>query len=1174
MTQPTSSDQTRPPRLVRESFGYVLLVSYVVLAGSSLWLQVDAYRAATRASWQAEYWSEEARNSATLAGWLSQAYAAVLTPAADPQRQARLERAEGGIRLQLERLKMAVSMAGPLPEKQAMESALADLSLSTSQLLARGRLPALTGAADGEADAEAAGADFEEAMGRFEQIHQRMASLARSQQIVHGRGVGEGALLAVAMQGLLLLTIGGLTTFLWRFSRRIGRDVSENRQLAEQLRAGDVRYRAIFDNAVEGIFQITPEGRFLAANGALARMCGYDSPEALMTAAGDSAGHLYADPSRRAALLAALATQEVVTNFQFELVRPDGRTVWLREKVRAVRDPAGTLLYMEGIAEDISEEWWAERLRRLRFAASRELSESPSVAEARPRVLQIICELLQWDLGVLWDVDRAGWRLEMGDAWQEPKGAAGGFDGAAVLAACRFGSELAGEVWRTGEPGVVENFESAMETPEATELLRAGARSALAVPVKVHGEVLHVVEFFSRRVGAPDAELVRTLQAVGEEMAHVLEVQRAAEALRKSEMRKAAILKSAFDCIISFDASGRVTEFNPAAERTFGYAAQEVLGREMIDLLLPETRRNVHRRGLDMYTASSESRNLRRRRIELQAVRKDGKEFPVEVAISRMKIDGRVMFTAFVRDLSERRDAERITAELAAVVANSNDAIIACTREGLIRSWNAGAERIFGYRAEEVTGRSMSVLFPPERLDEFAHTLAALERGQSLVNYETVRMRKDGKKISVSLTDSPIRSESGEVTGLSSIVRDITERKRLEEDLLQSQKMDAVGRLAGGIAHDFNNVLTAILGYCELIIGQTDERQWLYKHLLEIRNAADFAASLTQQLLAFSRRQPLYLRVFSINDRVRGLQQMLQRVIGERIHVVIDLRAGSGCLKADPSQIEQVLLNLCVNARDAMTGGGTLTITTEDVSYFLDDFYAVPEMPAGEYVKLTVADTGAGMSKEVIKHIFEPFFTTKPEGQGTGLGLATCYGIVKQSGGYLSVDSAPGLGTTFSVYLPRVDERGEKVALPNASSRLPGGRETILYVEDEISLRSLTAQVLRGLGYTVLEAGDGQAARELVEGGECGRIDLLFSDVVLPDAGGRAIAQWFESRSPQTKILFTSGYTDEVLFRDHGLDASCPFLQKPFTPSELALKVRALLDGAQGVAAAPAEARQ
>jgi CheY-like chemotaxis protein len=274
------------------------------------------------------------------------------------------------------------------------------------------------------------------------------------------------------------------------------------------------------------------------------------------------------------------------------------------------------------------------------------------------------------------------------------------------------------------------------------------------------------------------------------------------------------------------------------------------------------------------------------------------------------------------------------------------------------------------------------------------------------------------------------------------------------------------------------------------------------------------------------------------------------------------LGADVGRLKADPSQLEQVLLNLCVNSRDAMPTGGTISIATSDVTYFpQEDNVTFSEMPAGEYVKLTVTDTGTGIPPEIIKHIFEPFFTTKEKGQGTGLGLATCYGIVKQSGGYITVNSAVGVGTSFSIYLPRVDESGEKTNVRKEVGQLPGGSETILYVEDEITVRSLTSHVMRRLGYTVLEAGNGEQARTILQEQNGHAIDLLFSDVVLPDLSGRELANWVSGQKAGTKLLFTSGYVDEHILRQHGVDSETAFLQKPFTPADLANKLREVIDG-------------
>ena len=954
---------------------------------------------------------------------------------------------------------------------------------------------------------------------------------------------------------LLLLVLGAAIYFRERAGRE-HRMVEEKERLLAHVRETELKYRSIFDNAAEGIFQTTPDGRFITANHALALMYGYSSPEELMEKLTDVTRQLYVEPAQREALFEALKESDIVSNFEIELLRVDGRTIWVRENVRAVKDENGRLLYLEGTVEDISAKWWSEQRQRLLYATARLLTEATSVEAARPQILRTICETLEWDLGAVWTVE--GEVMHCVEIWCVPEVDVTDFERVNAEAELRRGDGLAGRVWVSGQPEWIANLEGADDDTNAKLALASGMSSAYAVPIQVGGEVLHVLEFFSPKVSFADPELLQTLGTIASALGHLIERKRADEALRKSEMRKAAILQSSLDCIITLDLDRKIIEFNPAAERVFGYREAEVLGREICALIFPDLRMEDEPSGTTLFQVTQDGGAGKRR--ELTARRADGRPVPVELAVSRILIDGNPMFTAYLRDISERKEAERLTSELALVVANSNDAIVACTLDGAIRSWNLGAERIYGYTAEEAIGRPFHMMIPPDRLDEFPQTLTAVKRGDSLANYETLRLRKDGRKISVSLTDSPIRGEGGRITGLSSIARDITERKRLEEELLQSQKMDAVGRLAGGIAHDFNNILTAILGYSDLIIGQIDERQWMFKHLVEIRKAADFAASLTHQLLAFSRRQPLFLRVFHIDETVRSLEKMLRRVIGEDIKIVTELGAQIGRLKADPGQLEQVLLNLCVNARDAMPKGGTITIATKDVTYFLDDFYSVNEMPAGEYVKLTVSDTGCGMSAEVKKHIFEPFFTTKDKGQGTGLGLATCYGIVKQTGGYIVVESTVDVGTTFSIYLPRVEESGEKTSIRQEVGQLPGGHETILYVEDEITVRTLTAHVLRRLGYTVLEAGDGKQARDLVAANNGSHVTLLFSDVVLPDSGGSELATWIKTQHPETRILFTSGYVDENILKRHGLQVGTAFLQKPFTPSDLARKVRGVID--------------
>ena len=964
----------------------------------------------------------------------------------------------------------------------------------------------------------------------------------------------------IAMHLLLLATIGGTTVFLYRLARRVRADVQEKKRLLQLLADRETTYRAMFDNAIEGMFQTTPDGQYLAANKALAKMYGYDSPQHLIANMSESERPIFVDPAQRAALFEVLKTESAVSNYEIEMVRVDGRTLWVRVNVRAVRDAAGEIAHLEGTVEDVSAQHWAEQRRRLHEATHRVLSDAASVVEARPKILESICEILDWEMGAVWDVDSEAGLLRCVEIWQTQDIDISEFERANVRTAHAPGTGLATEVWESGRPKWITNLAADAYFANAQIAVKSGMGSAFGVPITVAGEVRHVLEFFSPKIASHDPESLQTLSAISGVLGNLIERKNAEQALRKSEMRKAAIFDSALDCVFSFGVNHTIESFNPAAERTFGYTAAEAMGRDVIALIVPEELRKMQKRALDFFEASSKSGVQVGRHFGIRGLRRDGSEFPAEVAVSRIVIDGAPLFTVFLRDVTRRKEAERATSELAAVVANSNDAIVACTLDGVVRSWNIGAEQIYGYTAAEAVGQSLEIIMPPDRLDEFPQMLTAVKRGESLANYETVRLRKDGRKIGVSLTDSPIRASNGKITGVSSIARDITERRRLEEELLQSQKMDAVGRLAGGIAHDFNNILTVIVGYSDLLMSQIPDPQPQHKHLVQIRKAADFAAALTGQLLAFSRRQSLNPRVFTLNDTVRDLQKILQRVIGEDIKVETDLLAKLGQIKADPGQIEQVLLNLCVNARDAMPRGGSIRITTADTTYALDDPDAETSMPAGEYVKLMITDTGSGIPPEVVKHIFEPFFTTKEKGHGTGLGLSTCYGIVKQSGGFISLKTSLGTGTTFSIYLPRVDESGHKALVQEKLGRMPGGSETILYVEDELTVRKVTAQILRGLGYTVLEAGDGSTAREVLEMEQGREIDMLFSDVVLPDSGGRELSDWVRARSHTTKLLFTSGYIDEAILRRHGLERDTAFLQKPFSPLELAKKIRETMD--------------
>jgi PAS domain S-box-containing protein len=505
----------------------------------------------------------------------------------------------------------------------------------------------------------------------------------------------------------------------------------------------------------------------------------------------------------------------------------------------------------------------------------------------------------------------------------------------------------------------------------------------------------------------------------------------------------------------------------------------------------------------------------------------------------------------------ERRQAERSRDLLAAIVQSSDDAIVGADLDGRIVSWNRGAERIYGFIADEIRGRSVSVLFLPHS-EELQSVKQAFQRGENLDRHETKGVREDGAVIDVSVTISRIQSDAGNFAGASMIARDITEHKRLQQEFCVSQKMDAIGRLAAGVAHDFNNLLTVIAGYSTLLLGDMSEDDPGYAGICEIHKAGERAAALTRQLLAFCRKQPLEPKTLNINSIVADMHRMLQPLIGEDIDLVTVLHPALGSTKADPGQIEQVIMNLALNARDAMPNGGKLTLETANVEFDTADAERHISISPGVYVMLAMTDTGIGMTPEIQARIFEPFFTTKGQGEGTGLGLATVYGIVKQSGGTILVHSEPGHGTTFKIYLPAVQEAPvtrDSAAQPSPS----GGTETVLVVEDEDAIRRLVCSVLKKAGYTVLEAKNGNEALRIAEGRE-GGIDLMISDIVMPCMGGAELASRLASSRPGMKVMFISGYTDNAIHQ-HGVLPNAVFLEKPFLPKTLARKVREVLGG-------------
>jgi signal transduction histidine kinase/CheY-like chemotaxis protein len=423
--------------------------------------------------------------------------------------------------------------------------------------------------------------------------------------------------------------------------------------------------------------------------------------------------------------------------------------------------------------------------------------------------------------------------------------------------------------------------------------------------------------------------------------------------------------------------------------------------------------------------------------------------------------------------------------------------------------------------------------------------------------------RRDGTLFWESAVISPVKDASGRVAHFVAVKEDITSRKVLEAELLQAQKMEAVGRLAGGVAHDFNNLLTVISGFTELTLGRLGAGHACEGYLKEVQRASVQAASLTRQLLAFSRRQVLQPAVVDLGGVVANMQKMLRRILGEDVALEVRRARDLAMVLADPGQVEQALMNLCVNARDAMPSGGRLEVVTENADLDGEAARSRPGASPGRYVSLTVRDTGHGMAPEVLAHVFEPFFTTKPQGKGTGLGLAMVYGFVKQSGGYVEVDSAPGRGTAVRVLLPRVEVPSDGAREPPAPAAALRGTETILVVEDQGEVARVMRTSLEEQGYRVLLAGGAEAAARAV-GEHGGPVHLLVTDVVMPGRNGREVADLVSERRPGIRVLFMSGYTDDAIVRHGVLEPGVEFLPKPFTPAALCRRVREVLDSPRG----------
>ena len=803
------------------------------------------------------------------------------------------------------------------------------------------------------------------------------------------------------------------------------RDITERRRTEEALRQAEEKYRSIVENAVEGIFQTTPEGGYISVNPALARMYGYVTPGELMNAVTDIGRQVYVDPQHRVEFRRLIEEKGVVEGFEYQVYDRHGKKIWLTESARAVRDANGKILYYEGTVEDITARKRAEAERQVIFEIIHGVTATPNLDELLRLIHQALKKVVYGENCRVGLFDQStglfyyAYYVDQFDQVPPPQ---------------KPGKSCAAYVLRTGRP-MLFTKEVFDRLSAAGEVARSGtpARAWAGVPLRTHSGVMGVLvlQNYGDERAYTDRDM-EFLASVGSQIALAIQRKRADETLRLSEASFRLLFENNPLPTWVFDLETlRFMQVNDAAVQNYGYSREEFLGMQITDIRPPED----------------------------------------------------------VADLTEF------------------------------------------LKSDPFEGKTPG---------QWRHRL------------------KDGAIIEVEITSHKLEFAGREAALV--VAQDITERRVLERQLRQAQKMEAVGRLAGGVAHDFNNLLMVIKGHTELLLERARADDWHYRKVEQIQKAADRAAGLTRQLLAFSRMQMMQPKVIDINAVVTEMGKMLPRLIGEDIQLSILTDARLGTVKADPNQMEQVVLNLAVNARDAMPDGGKLVIETSNVN--LDEAYVRlhPPLEAGNYVMLAVTDTGVGMDAETQAHIFEPFFTTKEKGRGTGLGLATVYGVVKQTGGYIWVYSEPGRGSTFKIYLPRVEELLEAQRPAKAPGDAPQGSETILLAEDERDVREVAREFLTLSGYTVLEAKDGAEAIEVAQR-HPGPIHLLVTDMVMPGMGGRELALRLAPVRPDMRVIYMSGYTEYATVRQGELQNDEVLLTKPFTRSILARTVREVLHG-------------
>jgi PAS domain S-box-containing protein len=888
----------------------------------------------------------------------------------------------------------------------------------------------------------------------------------------------------------------------------------EKNRAKEYLRDNEEKYRTLVENLNIGIYRNTggPQGHFIQVNPAMVKMFGYDSAEEFMKI---SASDLYQDPDERKKYIEKIHKKGVVKEEELKMKKKDGTPIWASLTASAQYDEKGDIKWIDGVVDDITERKRMDELEK----------ESRAKYEA-------IVET---------------------------------FDGLIYICSADYKIEFVNKrfIERTGYYPVGQECYKALHDLEdicswcVNEQVFKGETVRWEVQSPKDNQWYYVV---NTPISHSDGSLSKIAM-----IQDITNRKLAEEKLKESEKKYKELADLLPQIVFEIDTKGNVTFLNRNAFEVFGYTEDDFLkGLNALDLFVPEDRESV-------------LKNIQRRlsgeklgSVEHTAVRKDGTKIPV-IIDSNPIVSGNIPagLRGILIDITERKKMEknlRTSEERYRALYEDNPSMyFTVDSQGIVLSVNPfGAEQL-GYTVHELIGQSVLNVFYPDDKEAVKQQVAVCLQNPGKVNHwELRKVRKDGSMLWVRESARAVQGVDGKPIVLV-VCEDITKRKqaeeehaKLEQQLLQAQKMEAIGQLAGGIAHDFNNLLTAIIGYGHLLRNESSQDDRMNAYIAQILSAAERAAILTNDLLTFGRKQIVNLQPVNLNKIIKNMKRLLLRVIGEDIELSTVLTDTDLTIMADSTQIDQILMNLATNAQDAMPKGGSLNIRTDRVEingeYIKDYGYGKP----GSYAILSVEDTGTGMDKETRERIFEPFFTTKEVGKGTGLGLSMLYGIVKQHDGYINVYSEPGRGTTFKILLPLVQSRVEELR-PKGLTKVKGGTETILIGEDDTRVRNLLKEVLSNAGYHIVEAVDGDNAEEVFHKNK-DNIHLLILDLIMPKKNGKEVYAEIKKVKSDMKVIFVSGYSADIIHKKGMLEVGLNFISKPVSPDELLIKVRNVLD--------------